>query len=181
MSHYLYAFQVTLCYLRPFNEPKKSLKSGLGIVVPLMIFSADLLQRRQSRFVGLSLPVNEIGRLLFGRDFSHYFLYRFPIHSLRSTTIYLSVAVPAPGRPIRLSALLLAEFQVIVYRVAELLLQLLDARALEGDHVSQIEHLAVKQSRFIVELSVCPVYPLYFNIPLILRCVLFVYLTGGTL
>lgn len=65
--------------------------------MPLVVFSADLLQRGQPCFVGLLLPVSEIGRLLFKSDFSYYFLYRFSIHSLRSTAILSLRHLPGLG------------------------------------------------------------------------------------
>ncbi len=48
----------------------------------------------------------------------------------------------------------LTELQVVVYRVPERLLQLLNARTLEGDYVSKVDHLAVEEPRLIIELGV---------------------------
>src|SRR5205085_3846773 len=48
---------------------------------------------------------------------------------------------------------LLAEGQVIIYRVTKSLLEFFNRRALKGDHVAGVYHLAIKDTGLLVELD----------------------------
>jgi len=53
-------------------DSTNSLKSRLSFIGPAVIFLSDLIERGETRFVGLGLPVGEVAGLLAQLDLAHY-------------------------------------------------------------------------------------------------------------